>query len=393
MRHATVVLSGWRREHDRRRRRTAGDPAAAPDGGTAGLGASADPGMGGEALGAAEPSAVPSSLARVARFAPAKRAKLAAPFSGRRCRTTPPSAHWSPNAGGSGNGPGRRCGQGVPAAASGRRRTARRRPGDGARGVPPGRGSSSSEQEVGSLAGRLDRATAELTARRRQWVNGPDEADRLRLRLREQGIRIRELQQQLQSDSGGRPPPGWRRHARTGPCARRGRGVATAGGGRRPARADTAARSRSSDCASRPATGGRRRIAASSCCCGALEGAASGLRREWDLIGGGPDPADVVAAALPTVSADAERTADPARLTALGGPAGRTPHRRRLQRHQDRLRRAVAGRAARPAGPLRWLRSPRRTSAEVTVGVRRRRRDHRPAARPGASGCCSRRPG
>ena len=55
---------------------------------------------------------------------------------------------------------------------------------------------------------------------------------------------------------------------------------------------------------------------------GALEGAASGLRREWDLIGGGPAPADVVAAGLPRPPSDAERTADPSRLTAWAGLPG-----------------------------------------------------------------------
>ena len=54
----------------------------------------------------------------------------------------------------------------------------------------------------------------------------------------------------------------------------------------------------------------------------ALEGAASGLRREWDLIGGGAAPADVVAARLPPQLSDSERTADPTRLSAWLGLPG-----------------------------------------------------------------------
>ncbi len=55
---------------------------------------------------------------------------------------------------------------------------------------------------------------------------------------------------------------------------------------------------------------------------GTLEGAASGLRREWNLIGGGPAPADVVAARLPAARPNAERTTDPSRLTAWLGLPG-----------------------------------------------------------------------
>jgi hypothetical protein len=54
---------------------------------------------------------------------------------------------------------------------------------------------------------------------------------------------------------------------------------------------------------------------------GVLESAASGLRREWDLIGGGPSPADTVTSQGPVSSAD-HRTADPARLTLWAGLPG-----------------------------------------------------------------------
>ncbi|MET3806505.1 ElaB/YqjD/DUF883 family membrane-anchored ribosome-binding protein [Nakamurella sp. UYEF19] len=53
-----------------------------------------------------------------------------------------------------------------------------------------------------------------------------------------------------------------------------------------------------------------------------VEGAVSGLRREWDLAGGGSDPADVVAGRLPRSGREAESTADPSRLHSwLGLPA------------------------------------------------------------------------
>lgn len=53
-----------------------------------------------------------------------------------------------------------------------------------------------------------------------------------------------------------------------------------------------------------------------------VEGAVSGLRREWDLAGGGIDPADLVAGRLPGSAAVPESTAEPSRLYAwLGLPA------------------------------------------------------------------------
>jgi hypothetical protein len=99
---------------------------------------------------------------------------------------------------------------------------------------------------------------------------------------------------------------------------------------------------------------------------GALEGAASGLRREWDLIGGGPAPADVVAARLPGPAPESERTAEPSRLAAWAGLPGahlivdgynvtKTGYPElMLSEQRDRLVRALAALAA-------------RTSAEVTV--------------------------
>ena len=126
------------------------------------------------------------------------------------------------------------------------------------------------------------------------------EVERLRQRLREQGTRLRELQ-----DAG-------RQRTRRAAAAKLDRAHAPSGtrpgadaellaaarrGGGRPGRRGRA--DSRSDCASRRATGGRASDRRLELLLGALEGAAAGLRREWDLIGGGPDPADVVAARLP----------------------------------------------------------------------------------------------
>jgi hypothetical protein len=53
-----------------------------------------------------------------------------------------------------------------------------------------------------------------------------------------------------------------------------------------------------------------------------VEGAVSGLRREWDLVGGGADPADLVAGRLPGAGAVSQSTTQPSRLHGwLGLPA------------------------------------------------------------------------
>jgi YacP-like NYN domain len=177
------------------------------------------------------------------------------------------------------------------------------------------------EREVRSLTAKLERNAAELAATTAgsgvSRIDTSGDAERFRLRLREQGNRIRELQQRL--DTGT---------ARTaelvaGAEAERDRARAEAEAWRQraeaaSARADTATeglqRMRASVVDSRAASDRRLELLL-----GTLEGAASGLRREWDLIGGGPAPADVVAARLPRQATEAERTADPARLTTWAG--------------------------------------------------------------------------
>jgi hypothetical protein len=96
------------------------------------------------------------------------------------------------------------------------------------------------------------------------------------------------------------------------------------------------------------------------------EGALSGLRREWDLVGGGAEPADVVAAKLAVPPPSGESTGEPSRLHGwLGLPAAhlivdgynvsKTGYPElTLAQQRDRLVRSLAALAA-------------RTSAEVTV--------------------------
>lgn len=96
------------------------------------------------------------------------------------------------------------------------------------------------------------------------------------------------------------------------------------------------------------------------------EGAVNGLRREWNLTGGGVDPADVVAARFPGPAPTGETAAEPSRLYGwLGLPAAhlivdgynvsKTGYPDlTLAQQRDRLVRSLAALAA-------------RTSAEVTV--------------------------
>ncbi len=193
----------------------------------------------------------------------------------------------------------------------------------------------------------------------------PDEvADRLRQRLRDQGGRLRELQEQFAAAA-----------------AKAADEVAAVTADRDRARADADSWRRQAEAASLRADAavlevGRsrdevkeRRLAADrrvELLLSAVEAAASGLRRELDLRGGGPSPAQVMAARLPTVTGSPERTSDPARLTAWAGlpsvhlvvdgynvTKSGWPELS-LSDQRDRLVRALATMAA-------------RTSAEVTV--------------------------
>ncbi|MEP6561643.1 MAG: NYN domain-containing protein [Nakamurella sp.] len=184
------------------------------------------------------------------------------------------------------------------------------------------------EREVRLLTGKLDRAAADRLATNAGTGGQPGqvatesiaEADRLRLRLRAQGTQIRELREQLAVQA---------RQA--------GETLSALTADRDRARADMETwrtKSEVADARAESAAAGVQRIREAKgdrratsdrrleLLLSALEGAASGLRREWDLVGGGPSPADVVAAGLPRPASDAERTTDPSRLTAWVGMPG-----------------------------------------------------------------------
>lgn len=327
-----------------------------------------------EALGAAQPAEIPTALRRFARFAPAKRAKLAAHALTQSLQNdaafrTMVAARAAQLPGGSADE-----GAGDPTTAAARAfllrlpgqddllaaaATAAQEAGDRGRVVEL-------EREVRALSTKLERTAAELAAL--SQVNRPGQPDpesaRLKLRLREQGNRFRELQQQFDGER-----------------ARSSTELAAAVAARDEARAEVevlqqrlAAADARADAAAlnvqrlRESAGDRRATSDRrlELLLGTLEGAASGLRREWDLVGGGQSPADVVADRLPRPPIDAERTSDPSRLaswialpgahlivdgynvTKTGYPA--LP----LSEQRDRLIRSLAAFAA-------------RTSAEVTV--------------------------
>jgi hypothetical protein len=222
------------------------------------------------------------------------------------------------------------------------------------------------EREVRTLTAKLERVQSDLRAAvaERRPPESAENAERLRLRLREQGTRIRELQQIVEGeetrsadllagviverDQARADAESWRQRAE-------------ASGARADAASQNVQRLRESAGDRRAASDRRLELLL-----GALEGAASGLRREWDLIGGGPAPADIVAARLPRPPSEAERTSDPSRLTAWAGLPGahlivdgynvtKTGFPElMLSEQRDRLIRSLAALAS-------------RTSAEVTV--------------------------
>jgi hypothetical protein len=180
------------------------------------------------------------------------------------------------------------------------------------------------EREVRALRAELAAAEAELRLTRASATvpqAGSEAAlERLRLRLREQGSRIRELQQAVDAAAAGTA------QTLANLTAERDKSRAESEMWRQRAESSTARAEAAAQQLQRLRESAGDRRAASDrrleLLLGALEGAASGLRREWDLIGGGAAPADVVAARLPPHASDAERTADPTRLGAWIGLPG-----------------------------------------------------------------------
>jgi len=322
-----------------------------------------------EVLSSARPIDIPTSLARVARFAPAKRARLAAAGLGQAVQNDTAFralvAEHAANA---------TDDVGVVSAAA--RAYLLRSPdeqelidaaADAVRDNDARARVAELERTVRKLTSQSQRLTAELESARRQGA--PDaqamaDTERLRQRLRDQGTRLRELQQEV--DAGARLAAeritaltAELDRARTETAAWRQRADTEA------VRADAAQEqvSRMREASTDRRAVSDRRI---ELLLGALEGAATGLRREWDLLGGGDDPADVIAARLARILPGGERTADPSRLTAwLGLPGAhlivdgynvtKTGYPElSLAEQRDRLIRTLAALAA-------------RTSVEVTV--------------------------
>ena len=100
-------------------------------------------------------------------------------------------------------------------------------------------------------------------------------------------------------------------------------------------------------------------------------------RRPPACAGSSPCPPPTVRPADTVESAARHVESAHGRRSGRAGPAARAaeraPGRGRLQRDQDRLRRAVTGRAADPAGRGARRRCAAQTGAEVTRGLRRRR--------------------
>lgn len=176
------------------------------------------------------------------------------------------------------------------------------------------------EQELRSTAARLSRAERQLAAAAAAPpVESGAEAERLKKRLREQGTRVRELQDQLAADrrrAQAREQALEQELERVREQARLWQDRAGAAAGRADAAAENVRKLRESTDDRRAADDRRLDLLLQ-----VLESAASGLRREWDLIGGGPAPAELVTSGTAEPATD-RRTADPVRLAAWIGLPG-----------------------------------------------------------------------
>lgn len=276
-----------------------------------------------EALGSIPVAQVPASLVRIARFAPAKRARLAGPALVHALDEDPAFravvAERAPDAD--------RVAGDVAAVAA-------RAVLIGAADVPD---RLAAVREQASMAGarqqvvvlqeqvvrlteRVERLTGDLEAARAASTApsaaAAAEADKLRTRLREQGTRMRRLHDET-AELRERSARAQADHESALTAARaegqRWRERAEATTARLEAANRTVAELRQVAASGRRTVDDRR----IELLLEAVEGAAAGLRREWQLSGGGPDPADRVAARLaPAVIEPGERTGDPGRLAA-----------------------------------------------------------------------------
>ncbi|SDP23591.1 YacP-like NYN domain-containing protein [Nakamurella panacisegetis] len=163
-------------------------------------------------------------------------------------------------------------------------------------------------RELERTAAERDQAKAQILAR----PEGSEEADKLRRRLREQGTRLRQAElaatettERVESELGSLRAENIRLAAEVRNWQDRARSATE----RADRAQETLGRLREQT-GQHKATADRRLDLLLS----TVEGAVSGLRREWDLIGGGSDPADLVAGRLPGAVTAPESTAEPARL-------------------------------------------------------------------------------
>ena len=176
------------------------------------------------------------------------------------------------------------------------------------------------EQELRATTARLTRAERHLAAQAAAPpVESGGEVERFKKRLREQGTRMRELQDQLAAERArarAREQALEQELARAQAQAQAWQEQARAAAGRADAAAANVRKLRGSVDDRRAADDRRLDLLLQ-----VVESAASGLRREWDLIGGGPAPADQVASGMAEPATD-RRTADPVRLAAWVGLPG-----------------------------------------------------------------------
>lgn len=281
-----------------------------------------------DTLGSVSPGELPAALGRVARFAPAKRARLAGPALAQALDADPGfralvAAYARPD--GASDGAledALDAGSDVTSAAA--LAYLLRLPDrdgllDRVRRAEAAAGSRAEvnelQQKITRLLDRVDRLIAERDAARRALTEkasaAPAEVE-LRRRLREQGGRLREAEQRAEAAAASAERSVAELAVeldRVRAEAAEWRGRAESAGARADAAQQTLARLRESAGSRRAAEDRRLELLL-----GTVESAAAGLRREWNLTGGGADPADVVAAGWPGQGVRGEHTADASRL-------------------------------------------------------------------------------
>lgn len=272
-----------------------------------------------EALGQLPAAQIPAALVRVARFTPAKRARLGAIALAQAVDADP----------------------GFHAAVAERARSVSEANGDRAVAVAaaahllrlptaaalvaalPESGAGDDRVEPDEWRreqGRLQRRLAEVTAERDEAIRSAGlpgsnaaELEKLRRRLREQGTRLRAAEETVAAaalrsseELGSLRREVHRLTSEVNSWQERARLAA-----QRADRAQEGLGRVREQTGVRRATADRRLDLLLS----TVEGAVSGLRREWNLAGGGLDPADVVAEGIPGVGVARQSTDDPSRLS------------------------------------------------------------------------------